>query len=319
MNSSPKPAKQISPRPAKPFAPARVDSTADLAHLQRAMWSIVSLPLTPGNRTPRRTHDGRRTAALAAQVAKPNDRLTSLERLEIYNRMYWFRVLDSLYDDCPGLRAVLGDRKFMRLAEAYLQKYPSRTFSLRNLPDRMARFIREEPRFTRPHTALCHDIARFEWARVEVWDSASRPLFTTDDLLDSDPAKLRLNLQPYLQLLDLAYPIDDFMIQVKQREAMQRGEASNTSVHAPSLRVAKKVRLPGPARTFVAVHRLDGVTYYKRLTPEGYRILTAIRRGKTLVQALAAGLPRRATGDLAARVQDWFRTWMSLGWFCQRE
>ena len=303
----------------KPFAPARVESAADLAHLQRAMWKIVSLRLTPANRTPRRTPDGRRTAALAAQVAKPNDRLTSLERLEIYNRMYWFRVLDSLYDDCPGLRAVLGDKKFMRLAEAYLEKYPSRTFTLRNLPDRMARFILEEPRWTAPHTALCHDISRFEWARIEVWDSASRPLFTTDDLLDADPAKLRLNLQPYLQLLDLAYPVDDFMIQVKQREAMQRGEASNTSIHAPSVRTAKKVRLPRPQRTFVAVHRLDNVTYYKRLEPEGYRILTAIRRGRTLEQALAAGLPRRAAPDLAGRVQEWFRTWMSLGWFCQRE
>jgi len=303
----------------KPFAPARVESAADLAHLQRAMWKIVSLRLTPANRTPRRPPDGRRTAALAAQVAKPNDRLTSLERLEIYNRMYWFRVLDSLYDDCPGLRAVLGDKKFMRLAEAYLEKYPSRTFTLRNLPDRMARFILEEPRWTAPHTALCHDISRFEWARIEVWDSASRPLFTTDDLLDADPAKLRLNLQPYLQLLDLAYPVDDFMIQVKQREAMQRGEASNTSIHAPSVRTAKKVRLPRPQRTFVAVHRLDNVTYYKRLEPEGYRILTAIRRGRTLEQALAAGLPRRAAPDLAGRVQEWFRTWMSLGWFCQRE
>ncbi len=310
--------KRKSPRPARPFAPARIDSAADLAHLQRAMWRIVSLRLTPANRTPRRTPDGRRTADLAAQVAKPNDRLTSLERLEIYNRMYWFRVLDSLYDDCPGLRAVLGDRKFMRLAEAYLEKYPSRTFTLRNLPDRMARFIREEPRWTAPNTALCHDIARFEWARVEVWDSASRPRFTTDDLLDANPAKLRLNLQPYLQLLDLAYPIDDFMVQVKQREAMQRGESSNTSIHAPTVRAARKVRLPQPARTFVAVHRLDNVTYYKRLEAGGYRILTAIRRGRTLEQALAAGLPRRADPGLAARVQDWFRIWMSLGWFCQR-
>jgi hypothetical protein len=302
----------------KPFAPTAVRSTADLAHLQRAMWKIVSLRLTPSSRTPRRTPDGRRTAGLAAQVAKPNERLTSLERLEIYNRMYWFRVLDSLYDDCPGLRAVLGDRKFIRLAEAYLEKYPSRSFTLRNLPDRMARFIREEPRWTAPRTALCHDISRFEWARVEVWDSASRPLFTTDDLLDSDPAKLKLNLQPYLQLLELDHPVDDFMVQVKQREAMQRGESSNTSVSAPSVRAAKKVRLPQPRRTYVAVHRLNGVTYYKRLTPEGYRILVAIRRGRTLASALAAGLPRCADPGLAARVQDWFKTWMELGWFCQR-
>ena len=58
-------------------------------------------------------------------VTKPNDRLSSFERLEIYNRVYWFRVLDCLYDDYPGLRAIVGERRFLKLATAYLAKYPS--------------------------------------------------------------------------------------------------------------------------------------------------------------------------------------------------
>lgn len=312
--------KPKSPRPAKRFAPARVDSTAELAQFQRAMWNLISRPLTPGNRIQRRWSDGRRTADLAAQVARPNDRLTSLERVEIYNRSYWFRVLDSLYDDCPGLRAVLGDRKFIKLAEAYLVKYPSHSFTLRNLPDRLARFIRERPEFTHPHTDLCHDIARFEWARIEVWDSASRPVFTVDDLLDSDPTRLQLNLQPYLQLLDLTHPVDDFILQVKQREAMQRGESSNTSIHAPELASHRKLHLPQRGRTYVAVHRLNSVTYYKRLAPAGYKILTAIRRGLPLDAALAAGIPssRNPREDWAGKVRAWFKIWMELGWFCQR-
>jgi hypothetical protein len=41
---------------------------------------------------------------VAAEFIKPNDRLSSFERLEIYNRQYWFRVLDCLYDDYPGPR-----------------------------------------------------------------------------------------------------------------------------------------------------------------------------------------------------------------------
>jgi hypothetical protein len=320
MNSSLKPVKPKSPRPAKRFAPARVDSTDELAQLQRAMWSFISRPLTPDSRTQRRWTDGRRTADLAAQIAKPNDRLTSLERMEIYNRGYWFRVLDSLYDDCPGLRAVLGDKKFILLAEAYLSKYPSRSFTLRNLPNRLARFIREHPEFTRPHADLCYNIARFEWARIEVWDSEAKPVFTTDDLLDANPAKLHLNLQPYLQLLDLAYPVDDFILQVKQREEMQRGEASNTSLHAPTLKARQKLRLPERERTYVAVHRLNSVTYYKRLAPAGYKILTAIRRGLPLDAALAVGIPksRHPREDWAAKVQGWFKIWMELGWFCRR-
>src|SRR5664279_3316444 len=115
-------------RPAKPFAPVQVTTTRELAALQRAMWTLISRPLTAGSRMPRRWLDGRPTSEIAAQIAKPNDRLTSFDRLEIYSRVYWFRVLDSLYEDCPGLRAILGGRRFMKLAEAYLVRYPSRSF-----------------------------------------------------------------------------------------------------------------------------------------------------------------------------------------------
>src|SRR6478736_10072416 len=139
----------------KSAAPTKVASTRDLADLQRAMWGVISRPLTADNRMQQRTADGTATSKVAATIAKPNDRLTSFERLEIYNRMYWFRVLDSIYDDCPGLRAVLGDKRFIRLAEAYLVKYPSASFTLRDLPSRLAKFIRAQPKYTKPHTALC--------------------------------------------------------------------------------------------------------------------------------------------------------------------
>ena len=301
-------------------APARVDSTRDLADLQRAVWGLVSQPLTAANRMKPRTRDGRSTAAAVGAIVKPNDRLTSFERLEIYNRMYWFRVLDSLYEDCPGLRAVLGDRKFIRLAEAYLVKYPSRSFTLRNLPSRLEKFLREEPKWTKPHTALCLDLVRFEWAQVEVYDGAALPLFTTDDLLDGNPAKMRLALQPYLQLLELDYPVDDFLITIKKREALLRGDTSNapTGVH---VRREKKVRLPKPEKCAVAVHRYNGRIFFKRLEPAACKVLLAIRAGKTLDQALAAGIPRakNSAEDWAAKVQGWFASWMQLGWFCKRE
>lgn len=304
----------------RPAAPARVDSTRDLADLQRAVWGLVSQPLTAKNRMKPRTREGRSTAAAVGEIVKPNDRLTSFERLEIYNRMYWFRVLDSLYEDCPGLRAVLGDRKFLRLAEAYLQKYPSRSFTLRNLPSRLEQFIREEPRWTRPHTALCLDLARFEWAQVEVYDGAARPLFTTADLNGTPPSRLRLALQPYLQLLLLDHPVDDYLIAIKKREALLRGDASN----APTgVRTTQQSKIPRPQRErcAVAVHRLNGRIYFKRLEPAACQVLLAIRAGQPLAAALAAGIPARskASGEeIAAQVRGWFTSWMQLGWFCRR-
>lgn len=301
-------------------APPRVDSKRDLADLQRAVWGLVSQPLTADNRMRPRTRDGRATSAAVGEIIKPNDRLTSFERLEIYNRMYWFRVLDSLYEDCPGLRAVLGDARFIRLAEAYLIRHPSRSHTLRNLPSRLEQFIRAEPKWTKPHTALCLDLARFEWAQVEVYDGAARPLFTADDLRGTNPTKLRLDLQPYLQLLELDYPVDEFLIAIKKREALLRGDASN----APTgVRTEKDSRVPLPKRApcAVAVHRSGGRIFFKRLEPAACRVLLALRAGQTLERALAAGIPPRtkASGaEIAAQVQGWFASWMQLGWFCRR-
>src|SRR5260370_7671868 len=95
-----------------------------LLEVQRRMARAIFEPLTSSDRI---------IPAADADYIKPNDRLTSVERLEIYSRSYWFRVLDSLYDDFPGLRAVLGQRAFHRLSRAYLAECPSRSFTLPTL------------------------------------------------------------------------------------------------------------------------------------------------------------------------------------------
>src|SRR5579863_8411027 len=80
-------------------------------------------------------------AAEANQLVKANDRLTSTERLDIYHRQYWYRILDSFKEDFPGLCVVLGARAFERLARAYLADCPSQSFTLRNLGSRLESWL----------------------------------------------------------------------------------------------------------------------------------------------------------------------------------
>ena len=147
---------------------------------------------------------------------KPNDRLTSFERIEIYNRQYWFRLIDSFYDDFPGLRAVLGRLKFNRLAKEYLTQYPSRSFTLRNLGRRLPQFIQDHPALVKPRCELAYEMVRFEWAQVEAFDGAAYPAVSVDDLLGNNPAKLRLALQPYISVLELKYPLDEYVVRLKK-------------------------------------------------------------------------------------------------------
>src|SRR5436190_8184243 len=105
----------------------------NLEQLQRAMFDVVRQPLTEDERMREQTLDGRSTRKIAEEIVKPNDRLTSVERLEIYNRVYWFRILSSLADDFPGLRAVVGQENFDKIIHAYLTELPSVSFTLRDL------------------------------------------------------------------------------------------------------------------------------------------------------------------------------------------
>ena len=286
------------------------------------MATALFRPLTQDDRMQRTWVDGRAMSKVAESFIKPNDRLSSFERLEIYNRVYWFRVLDCLYDDYPGLRAVLGDERFMKLITAYLTKYPSESFTLRNLGSRLEKFIRDEPKWAYPHQPVALDMVRFEWAQVVAFDDPAHPNIMPDDILDAKPQKLRLGLQPYLTLLQLDYAVDEFLIAVRKKDSdILRNEASNIVEGMPkaSRRRKKRVNLPKRRRVHLAVHRFDNMLYYKRLEPEAFAILSAIRAGNTVANACAAALegskPSRV--NWSARVKNWFNDWSSLGWFCR--
>lgn len=300
-------------KPPPKHAPKRLATDADLRALQRMMTHALVTPLTADDNLAPRWRDGRPMAEVIGEFIKPNARLTAVERLEIYSRSYWYRLIDCVYDDAPGLRALLGEKKFSPLVRAYLAEYPSRSFTLRNLTSRLAQFIRETPRLTAPATALAHAIARFEWAQTVAFDGEARPVLRSDDLADAPPAKLRLALQPYLTLLALDWPVDDYVLAVKRREAL-RSEASHAIDRGPRAASRKVVRRPRRKKTFIVVHRYNLKLYYKRVDAAGFKMLTALAAGRTLEQAVAAA----GRGVKPEHVRDWFATWMELGWFCRR-
>jgi len=286
------------------------------------MAGAVFRPLTARDRMQPRWSDGRSARTVANEFIKPNDRLSSFERLEIYNRVYWFRVLDCLYDDYPGLRAIVGEKKFLRLATAYLAKYPSVSFTLRNLGQRLEQFLREEPSWNAPNEILALDMARFEWAQVIAFDNAEKPRLTMDEISNTPPGRLRIGLQPYLSLLELNYAVDRFLLAIKKREAdTLRDEASNTFESMPHLQRRKRpVRRPKQEQVRLVVHRYDNLLYYKRLEPEAFAILRGLQQGKSVEKACAAALAnsKRRDVDWVSQIQEWFHDWSALGWFCSR-
>src|SRR5271163_5255485 len=151
-----------------------------LVTLQRAIARAVMQPLTSSERMRRSAPDGGAMTDYAARFIKPNDRLTSFERLEIYNRQYWFRVFGAMAEDFPGLRAILGERRFDDMCRAYLMECPSRSFTLRSLGSRLEAWLRRNPQWIRGKKALALDMACLEWADMEAFDGVAEPVLRLD-------------------------------------------------------------------------------------------------------------------------------------------
>lgn len=283
------------------------------------MLSAIRRPLTEHESMQDAWTDGRATKEIAESIIKPNDRLTAFHRLEIYNQQYWWRLLDVLRDDQVGLLALLGEEKFHALSTAYLNEYPSRSWSMRDLGSHLADFIVANPKWTTPRTLAARDLARFEWAQTIAFDSAWKKPVQGDDLLGSNAETLRLNLQPYLSLLDLDYAVDEFTVAVKKQNQSLRKEASN-AFDAPEHKAMKKVPLPKKKKIWLAVHRVDNTVYFKRLEREAFLMLGALREGKTIAEAVNEALADAdSSKDWIGIIRGWFETWAALGWFCQRK
>ena len=288
-----------------------------LLSLQRTMAKAVMQPLTPSEHMSKRAPNGEPMSKYAATFIKPNDRLTSFERLEIYNRQYWWRLMASLAEDFPGLQAILGNRRFEALCKAYLSERPSRSFTLRNLGRDLEPWLKKNPRWAGSKQDIALDMLRLEWADIEAFDSGAEEPLRPADLAGTAGSSLRLTLQPYVQLLKFRYPVDTLVLEIKKFNDDTEFLSNAFRERRKHKRVCAVAQLK-PKMIFLAVHRADDSVYFRRLQAAEYGLLLAIRNGKTLGQAVSAVFAKRSAQSEAdlARVKEWFRNWSELGWFC---
>ena len=288
-----------------------------LLELQRRVAAVVMQSLTRQDGMRRTTHEGRSVNAEAEALIKPNRVLSSFERLEIYNRQYWFRVLSSFAEDFPGLRAIVGSSRFERLMRAYLTDCPSVSFTLRNLGSQLDAWLTSNREWIAPRETLALDMVRLEWAHIEAFDGSHEPNLTPADI-ESAGLELRVALQPYVRLLELTYPVDDLLIEVHDHETGSDTSSNAARSHQLRSRVRRYAR-PDPERIYLAVHRIDDSVYYKRLQLESFRMLSALDNHEPLERSIDIAFENSPMSEEQRMnaIQQWFGNWAELGWFCR--
>lgn len=229
-----------------------------------------------------------------------NDRLTPAEQADLYREQFWIRHVDTLTEDYPGLRALLGEETFEALLHAYLGAHPPRTPSLRDLGADLLPFAERWEGFPAEHRAVALEMIRYEHAFIDLFDGPEPPPLDPGKL-QSLPAdaweRARIVLYPFLARLRLEHPLH-----------LYRLAAVGAEEPPP---------FPQRASVSLVLYRRDNVVCYEEVEPEALALLDALAAGEPLVAAcdhVAATLDPAAAEALGDKVGTWFQRWTAHRW-----
>lgn len=266
------------------------------------------------------------------QLVRRSRRLTAEQRLEIYANAYYARLLECLRDTFPVLAQVLGAEVFDGFAFDYLQRYPSRSYTLYRLAESFPRFL-DETRPEQPTAAgaagsawpdFLIDLATLELAIAEVFDgpgAEGEPLLAPADLLarraGGDFAATRLAPVPCLRLLRFRYPMNAFFSSALAMRSRQPVESPGLLDARAETAAVADLPIPDPGEEHIALSRTDYVVRRYPLTPFEAAVLAALVAGTTVGDAIAgaAAASELPDNELAAQLDAAFRRWTAAGFF----
>ncbi len=222
----------------------------------------------------------------------PGPKLDALQRLSVYHYAYQARLTEALADDFPAVRNALGADTFDTVARRIIEASPSSTRNLnaygRVMVDWLAR-----PGQRVAHRPFLHDLARLEWALVEVVHAAVPPRLDPGQLAAIPMerwAGLRFVPGAATRLLDCGWPVNPYF------QAWRQGA---------------QPPIPAPKASAVVVYRHGFTVWRMDLSPMTHGLLARLLAGVPLAAALA---PIEGQAG-AERVMQWFSAWVSGGIF----
>ncbi len=148
------------------------------------------------------------------KIIAPNKRLSGKQRLEIYQNSYLARLRDCMEKQFTALKHALGSEIFQAFADDYLQRYPSTSYTLNTLGDRLAQFLNE----TRPDRDLPDDkkeewpgfiieLVKFEFAINKIFDAILNSDF---EYATPKTPDYELDLVDSLKLFSFQFPVNQY-------------------------------------------------------------------------------------------------------------
>jgi hypothetical protein len=239
---------------------------ASLTQLEALFWRAV--------------RSDRPLAEVEAQFAGSVE-LSAARRMAIYRSAYWLRQERVLADTFPRVAAIVGAERFHRLVADYLTRYPSERPAI----EWIGRHFPEALGSCHDIPACLRDLARLEWARLEVLLAPATTVFCVDELRSLDFSEARAQLCPSVRVLELS----QWVLQA-WREPAACGAASESAERAGCL-----------------VWRRGHAASHRSLDQSEYEALELLRAGHTFGQICSVFAEPGAAEKAARCIGRWFR------------
>lgn len=216
-----------------------------------------------------------------------NEQLSASDRLAIYNRGYFYRLLDALASVFSQTQRILGESEFERLGLGYIARYPSEHPAVERVGRSFSGYLRSVAA-----PPLVVDLAALEWARLLALVAPNPASVATADTIEPNRfPQARLCFVPSLLWLELD----------PRALAAFAGDDS-----APVT--------DGTARSPVAVWRTGHAVQHLHLDNAEWKALLSAASGGATLSGVCAIFDRGSPGDDERQAFQVLSAWFARQW-----
>ena len=228
---------------------------------------------------------------------EPSNTLSAKDRLAIYQRSYYSRLIQCMKEQFKALCHALGEKLFEDFAREYLRVVPSTSPTLSDLGNQFAEYLES----TRPDKAsneswvdFMIDLAKFEWSLYQLFDARGI------ENLEKEATPLtgeNIQLQSCFNLSEYNFPVNEYYRAVSHE---------------------KETTIPYPQKTFIALSRKDFMINISSLHPVQFFLLKKIAAGEKDHQIRINQVAEKFNKPaelIQQQWEKWFEDWKALDYF----
>lgn len=244
---------------------------SELANVQRWLTSIIVKPGALNDKI-RLADDHYKLKN--DKVIRPSERLSAIQKIEIYSRGYLLRLLECMDAEYPALKNLLGEELFQTFAKGYLVHQPPTSPNLFNLGENFPAFLNasqpanndsERAMFALPVDLALLERTISEVSRMEGLEGRSEDK-PEANLLHYFFDTLAVKTSPCLKLLQLNFPLTEFV------RAVYKGEEPN---------------IPERQTSYIAISRKNYRVFFYELEEWQWHFLSALSNSDNYLDAIS--------------------------------